>query len=131
MIFIQKEYDIIINTDNGDYAGSIFGYASDEIHYLKNYLAKHDYDDIDLNEFKGSTYGIICNMFVKEDFRNNGIGYELMDDISYKFREIHNVDYIFLICDGLEHNDFDLQKWYESWGFEVIKNRNNCPLMIA
>lgn len=128
---MQKEYDITINGDDDNYIGSIFGYVADEIHYLQNYLKKHGYGDIDLSEFKDCKYGIICNMFVEKPYRNDGVGYELMDDISYKFREEHHVDYMFLICDGLEQNDFDLQSWYESWGFEVIEDRNKCPLMIA
>ena len=38
--------------------------------------------------------------------------------------------YLFLICDNIEHNEFSLQKWYESYGFKVITNKFKCPLMV-
>lgn len=127
---MQKEYDITIDNDEGKYAGSIFGYVADEIHYLENFLEENGYGDVKTSEYKNSKYGIICNLFVEESDRNSGLGYELMNDLMYKFCEGHHVDYIFLVSDGLESNDFNLQKWYESWGFEVLEDRDKCPLMI-
>lgn len=128
---MQKEYNITINNNEGNYAGYIFGYVTDEIHYLENFLEENGYGDIKTSEYNNSKYGIVRNLFVEEPYRNNGFGSELMDDLMYKFREGHCVDYIFLICDGLQGNDFGLQKWYEGWGFEVLEDRDKCPLMIS
>ena len=51
-----------------------------------------------------------------------------MNSILHDF-DLYDVTHILLVCDNIESNDFNLQSWYESFGFKVIKDKFNCPLM--
>ncbi|MBQ8998174.1 MAG: GNAT family N-acetyltransferase [Clostridium sp.] len=120
--------------DNGAYIASIEAYISDDIEQLINFCEKNDYfegdNNFSLSDYKGSCFGVISSLNVAKEHRGNGYGDELLDHTIYKM-ENNSVDYVFLIADGIQKNNFDIIKWYnEVFGFEIIANLSNCPLMV-
>lgn len=117
--------------ENGKEVGIIYGYTTDEEEIVENFLEANDYfiedGDVSIDLFKGKTVGIIKSLHVDENHRGNGYGTNLLENMLYF---LEGVDIIFLICDNLEHNDFSLQSWYEDYGFHVVLDKFNCPLMI-
>ena len=123
-----------ITDDNGKYIGSIEAYISDDIEQLINFCEKSDYfegeDNFSLSKYKGSSFGVISSLLVNKSYRGNGYGDELLDNTIYKMQN-SSVDHVFLVADGIERNNFDITKWYnEVFGFEIIANLNDCPLMV-
>lgn len=129
---MYEEFEIDRN-DNPE-EGSIFGYISDNDINFFNFLEKNDYyeEDFDsLEKYKNCTKAYICNLYVDEEYRGNGNGGHLMDEIlEQMFYSLPDVKFVFLVCDNIESNNFSLQKWYESYGFEVIADKFKCPLMV-
>lgn len=128
---MYEEFDIVRN-DNPD-EGSIYGYLSDNDVQFLNFLEKNDYyeEDFDsLEKYKNCTKAYICNLYVEEEYRGNGNGGYLMDEILEQMYYTTDAKFVFLVCDNIESNDFSLQKWYESYGFKVIADKFNCPLML-
>lgn len=128
---IYKEFETVID-DNPD-EGSVFGYISNNDDNFLNFLEKNDYYEDDFNsldEYKNCSKGYICNMYVEEEYRGEGSGTLLMDYIITDLTYDNDLKYIFLVCDNIQSNNFSLQKWYESYGFKVIADKFNCPLMV-
>ena len=128
---MYQEFDIVMNGNSEE--GSIFGYISDCDDNFLNFLENNDYfeEDFDsLEKYKNCIKAYICNMYVNEEYRGDGNGKYLMNEILEDMYYSNSANYVFLICDNIESNDFSLQKWYESYGFKVIKDKYNCPLMV-
>lgn len=120
------------SNNNGEMVGSIFGYITDDLEIINNFLESNDYfsdeDNLNLSKYKGNRIGVIKNLYVDKEFRNDGRGNDLMNSILHDF-DLYDVTHILLVCDNIESNDFNLQSWYESFGFKIIKDKFNCPLM--
>lgn len=116
--------------DNGD-VGSIEGYVSDNLHLLeKDCLAFYDEEDINLDKYKESIFGVIDTLNIEETFRGSGHGTKLMENIISDMDHM-NVDYIFLVADGAEDNEFDIVEWYKNkFGFTPLNEKFNCTLMV-
>ena len=128
---MYQEFDITFNNNSEE--GSIFGYISSDDENFINFLEKNDYFEEDftsLDMYKNCTKAYICNMYVEEEHRGEGNGTFLMNEMLEQLYYSTNARFVFLICDNIESNDFSLQKWYESYGFEVIANKYKCPLMV-
>ena len=120
--------------NNGAYIASIEAYISDDIEQLINFCEKNDYfegdNNFSLDKYKDSCFGVISSLNVAKEYRGNGYGDELLDHTIYKMKN-SSVDYVFLVADGIQKNNFDIIKWYnEVFGFEIIANLSNCPLML-
>ena len=60
---------------------------------------------------------ILKNMNVNDDSRNQGYGKKAIQKFLNESKE---ANYVILISDGGETNNFNLQEWYERLGFESI-----------
>lgn len=113
--------------------GSIEGYfhlnTSENIY---NYFEEHSVPSEMISFMKDQkeifVVGLIRNFWVDEDMRNQGYGSELFDKAVSTLTE--NCDLVFLISDTADENNFDLTKWYESFGFETLYNTASGPLMV-
>lgn len=98
---------------------------------LKSWLMRRGLYSSELLTRIQMTYPLILilkELRIVEYKRNKGLGtYFLKEIISIASQE--NVDAIILECDLYEFNQFNLQNWYESFGFMIITRGTN-PLML-
>lgn len=123
-----------VNIDQHDQKdrGFLDGYVTDtDSERLTNFL----FDYIENTKIvsnirkKYNKIGIIKNFHVDDKHRGKGIGNKLLRkaiDDAYN----NDAEAIILITDVEESNNFDLQRWYESYGFKKITNTASGPLMI-
>ena len=72
---------------------------------------------------------LIRNMYVDDDYRGQGIGNDLVSN-AIDDAANNGADAIILVSDTDEDNPFDLTKWYEGFGFEIVGTAGNNPVMI-
>lgn len=122
------EFDIL--NGDGDVVGDVSGIIHYDPQYLKNWMYKESIDvetsEKVLNEVTFPV-SILKNMNVNDSERNKGYG---RDGMSTFLEESSDASCILLISDVLEHNEFDLTKWYEGYGFEEIGKAGGNPLML-
>lgn len=112
---------ISIESDNG----SIEGYKiSSTEEQIQVWFSKRGFEAPVYN--KPVTIAFLNALYVDEDERSNGEGTFLIESF---LSECGECDYIFLECDTGEQNEFNLQKWYESFGFEVFMEAE-YPILI-
>ena len=70
---------------------------------------------------------IAKNMYVEEEFRNQGLGTDLVNSFIGEASDM-GARCILLEADVGEDNTFDLTKWYSSFGFETI-GTGTYPIM--
>ena len=73
--------------------------------------------------------GIIRNMRVDDEERGQGLGTDLISnaiDDAY----LNDAEAIVLVSDEGESNEFNLTKWYESFGFKKIGMAGSDPIML-
>lgn len=108
----SKPQMISIESDNG----SIEGYKiSSTEEQLKNWFVKRSFEEPKYDT--PVTIAFLNSLYVNEDERSNGEGTFLIESF---LSECDECNYIFLECDTGEQNEFNLQKWYEGFGFEVF-----------
>lgn len=126
-------YQELYRNINGEDYGDIFGYVADNFDQLEYYCEVQDFynkEDIDLDRYKGSKFGIIVSLHIDEGYRGNGYGTELMEGIISDM-EYLKVDYIFIVADGIEPNKFNTVEWYKNkFGFNPLIEKFNCTLMV-
>jgi len=131
---IREELDKIINPQPEvieiDYEeGSVFGVVHFDRKHLKNWEAKEkvqpDFDTIPDDEL--FPVGILKNINVDEDYRNQGFGVDLLENF---LTECSHCQYIVLIADTSEENDFNIIDWYKSYGFNIFGESGGMPVMI-
>lgn len=112
---------------------SIEGYTSsvDDINwqnYLKTVQAPQLITQLK-TQFKMAniqTIAIVKSLYVEEDVRNQGEGSLLLETV---INDVY-ADVFLLEVDTLENNTFNLQLWYESFGFTLVGHtKNNYPIM--
>jgi len=117
--------DIPISED--EYIGEVHGIIHFKKEYLDNWLylerVKLNIDE-NLIEFP---VAILKNINVESDYRNRGYGNEAMETFLDAASEAKS---IILIADLLADNKFDLVKWYEGYGFEIIGMSGGNPVMM-
>ena len=127
---ILKESIATINQYND--GGSLEGYVVNTnqpqlTNYLKGQGAPDQLINQLINEF--TTIGIIRNMYIDDKMRGQGHGSDLMDNaIDDAFNE--GAEAIVLVADIHEENSVNLVDWYKNYGFEVIGNTHNDPIML-
>lgn len=104
--------------------GSISGYSV-EFHeeQIQNWFTNRKLPVVDLSQFQSVTF--LNNFHVDEEYRNKGIGSELLE----MFIAESFTDCIVVECDTEEQNEFDLVQWYKDYGFTVLIENDN-PVMI-
>jgi len=121
----SKVIDIPISED--EYIGEVHGIIHFKKEYLDNwlYLEKVELNiDENLIEFP---VAILKNINVEKDYRNIGYGNEAMETFLDAASEAKS---IILIADLMTDNKFDLVKWYEGYGFEIIGKSSGNPVMM-
>ena len=73
--------------------------------------------------------GVLRNLYVDEDYRDQGHGNELLEEFMIEAAE-SGAEAVLLIADDAESNSFNLIEWYEGYGFEIITKTGSGPLMI-
>jgi GNAT superfamily N-acetyltransferase len=130
-IYKISECQLIMDSDE---KGSYEGYTCNNndtnlINFAENEI--RDFDNINLftNHFsKYQKVAIFKSLYVEENFRNQGIGNELVSNFIEEASS-KGADVIYLIADEYETNEIDLIKWYESFGFEKLLYTVSGPLM--
>lgn len=124
----------IINIDQYDpkNRGFLDGYVTDtDSERLSNFLLDYIENEKIVSNLrkKYNTIGIIKNFHVDDNHRGKGIGNKLISkaiDQAYD----NGAEAIILVADMEESNKFNIQEWYEQYGFEKITNTITGPLMI-
>jgi GNAT superfamily N-acetyltransferase len=119
-----NEYtEITHDTENDE--GNIFGYVvdTDEEQLVNYFVYNHGISEsiIDKIRSKYNTVAVARGMVVEEEYKNRGLGTELLQAF---------IDEAVCVADAFEDNDFDLVKWYKSWGFEIITQAGSGPMMV-
>jgi GNAT superfamily N-acetyltransferase len=128
----DKEPQVIDITieDNDEEVGNVSGVIHYSEQYLKNWLESERFDTLDiqyiLNKIKFPV-AILKNINVYEEYRNQGFGKEGM---SLFLEEVSEAKYVILLADTGEENNFELEKWYQGYGFKAYAQRRGLPLMI-
>lgn len=73
--------------------------------------------------------GVLQDIRVYEGYRNLGHGNALMSDLMNDFED-QGAEIIVVFADLLEDNDFDLEAWYEDFGFERVDRDKDAPFMM-
>lgn len=131
--FILESYresiSIIENWNYGGLVGDVFFDMTSFRKWLNQY---GDFDITDeISKDINLPVGCIKNINIEEEFRGKGFGNKILN----YFMDLcidNDVKNIILIADMDENQieGFDLVKWYESKGFEVIEYIHNNPVMI-
>ena len=129
---LLDEYtEVVHDTEEGD--GNIFGYVvdTDEVQLVNYFVDNHGVpeDIIATIQAKYDTVAIARGMHVDDDYRNQGHGTELMNSFIEEAAS-EGAQAVLAIADALEDNEFDLVKWYESWGFETVAQTGSGPFMV-
>ena len=119
-----------INQD--DEGGNLEGYVVDTdqpqlFNYLESQGAASELAKKIAKKFK--RIGIIRNMYVDEEYRNQGVGTDLVNGaIDDAF--LSGAQAILLVSDEGERNEFDLTRWYQDFGFKKIGVAGSDPVML-
>lgn len=103
--------------------------------YWKNYLIKLNKID-EISEIETLMLSrkihrciVIKTIYVLEDYRNEGLGKEILTKIITTLAKTNSC--FLLVADTTNSNKFNLIKWYENMGFEIPKSQKYAenPLM--
>lgn len=126
--FITEQKSISQHTEGGSLEGYVVATDKPNIsNYLQSQGATPGLINSIMQQYK--TLGLIRNMYVDDDYRGQGIGNDLISN-AIDDAAGDGADAIILVSDTDEDNSFDLTKWYEGFGFEIIGVAGNNPIMI-
>lgn len=72
---------------------------------------------------------VVKNIFIDEDFRGQGFGSEVFEEIIS-----HSLNNKIILCadtDEVQNDGFDLIKFYQSYGFDIIERSESNPFMVS
>lgn len=127
--FITEVTDISQDHEHGNVDAYVVDTNREQ---LKNFLSSNGVPETITKQYlnKFRRVGIIKNMEVELENRGKGIGKKLFDQVIDQAYD-EGAEAIFLIADVGEKNQFDLVRWYQSYGFDKIaKTTNSDYLMI-
>ena len=119
-----------INQDSE--GGSLEGYVADSSQpNIKNYLESQGVQADLINQLlkKYPKIGVIRNLYVDPEFRNQGIGNNLVSS-AIDDAATMEANAVLLVADSSEDNEIDLANWYESFGFATVGTAGHDPLMV-
>lgn len=126
--FITEQKSISQHTEGGSLEGYVMSTDKPNINnYLQSQGATPELIKNITTRYK--TLALIRNLYVDDDYRGQGIGNELVSN-AIDDAASNGADAILLVSDTYEDNPFDLTKWYEGFGFEVVGTAGNNPVMI-
>ena len=126
--FITEQKSISQHTEGGSLEGYVVSTDKPNIsNYLQSQGATPGLINSIMQRYK--TLGLIRNMYVDDDYRGQGIGNDLVSN-AIDDAAGDGADAIILVSDTDEDNSFNLTKWYEGFGFEIIGVAGNNPIMI-
>jgi hypothetical protein len=135
---IREEIEKILNPPSEvididvDDIGNIFGVVHYDREHLNNWINNEKVNSNFDSKSDEDLFpvGILKNINVNEEYRNQGYGNELFDRF---IEETSHCSYIVLIADTSEKQmgDFDLVKWYERKGFHIFGESGGMPVMIS
>jgi ribosomal protein S18 acetylase RimI-like enzyme len=126
--FITEQKSITQHTEGGSLEGYVMSTDKPNINnYLQSQGATPELIDNIAKRYK--TLGLIRNMYVDDDYRGQGIGNDLVSN-AIDDAANNGAEAIILVSDTDEDNPFDLTKWYEGFGFEIVGTAGNNPVMI-
>jgi len=126
--FITEQKSISQHTDGGSLEGYVMSTDKPNINnYLQSQGATPELINNIANRYK--TLALIRNMYVDDDYRGQGIGNDLVSN-AIDDAASNGADAIILVSDTDEDNPFDLTKWYEGFGFEIVGTAGTNPVMI-
>jgi GNAT superfamily N-acetyltransferase len=110
----EESREIEYNIDDA----TIFGVVHTSPQRLRNWAEKEGVSE-ELIQSLEMPVAILKNIFVPVEQRGEGVGSQLMD---YFIEEADKARTIILIADSdqSQAEGFNLVKWYESYGFEVV-----------
>ena len=123
-------FDLTIKNDKKEIIGNLYGWSDNNRDKLEYYLSKHDYALSDLSNSTYEQFAVLESIQVDSAYRGNDYGNELMEDFIFRLKQEDVPDLVILVADSITKNEFDLIRWYENWGFFVVANNHDCPLMI-
>ena len=126
--FITEQKSISQHTEGGSLEGYVM--SSDKPN-INNYLQSQGATPELINNItkRYTTLALIRNMYVDDDYRGQGIGNDLVSN-AIDDAANNGADAIILVSDTDEDNPFDLTKWYEGFGFEIVGTAGTNPVMI-
>lgn len=126
--FITEQKSISQHTEGGSLEGYVMSTDKPNINnYLQSQGATRELINNITNRYK--TLALIRNMYVDDDYRGQGIGNDLVSN-AIDDAANNGADAIILVSDTDEDNPFDLTKWYEGFGFEIVGTAGTNPVMI-
>jgi len=120
-----------IDLDDEDSFAEGYVVNTDQVQ-IPNWLAKNSYDPKFVNHIRQyNRVAFFTNMYVADSQRGQGLGNNFVQQFIDEASTL-NADAIYLSADTGEIQDsgFDLVKWYENWGWEIIDNSTGYPLMV-
>jgi len=125
--FITEQKSISQHTEGGSLEGYVMSTDKPNINnYLQSQGATPELINNITNRYK--TLALIRNMYVDDDYRGQGIGNDLVSN-AIDDAASNGADAIILVSDTDEDNPFDLTKWYEGFGFEIVGTAGTNPVM--
>lgn len=126
--FIIEQHSISQNIDGGSLEGYVVSTDKPNItNYLQSQGASPELITYIIKKYK--MLGLIRNMYVDDEMRGQGIGNDLVGN-AIDDAAAAGSDAILLVSDQNEDNKFNLTKWYEGFGFEVIGMAGGDPVML-
>ena len=124
--FRNESNEISIDVEGGN----IFGVVHTDFTYLNNWGDKQRIDKSILQNIE-MPVAIMKNAFVPEEQRGQGIGAQLVEQFINEASDAGASSVILLADLGeIQLEGFDLVKWYEGYGFEIIgKDNAGNPVM--
>lgn len=129
---ILQENIVHIDQYDSKNRGSLDGYVVDtSSEQLENYLYNFSMKTgvISNIQNKYNRIALIKNLHVDDQYRGAGLGNKLLSDAIDQAYD-NGAEAIILIADIHDSNKFDIQRWYEGYGFEKVTNTSEGPLMI-
>lgn len=131
--FIKENFKASITFDEYWDYGNLIATIHFDMSSFKNWL--NSYGDFDVTDEISKDIklpvGCLKNINVNDEYKNKGYGNKILNYFIDECIE-NDVKNIILIADKDEKQvqGFDLEKWYESKGFEVVDYIYNNPVMI-
>lgn len=100
------------------------------IHQYTNFCESTSSDFLVILEQYFSSYSMISTLYVDADKRGNGFASKLVDEYIEKTKDF-DISFVYARTATPQLNDFNLQYFYESKGFEKIMYNNGDTLMVS